>query len=137
MDPADLRAHIGGLCLAGVPGCFAKRPEGDETPPIVVCARHKALAIDAALDVLAAHEEACLEELQCQLEAVRGGVVAASIASHMCSERLSKALEDVRAAAAVKRAALQTEAVAVDAVLEGAIAAVAALAEVRMAIPRE
>lgn len=126
MDPAALREQITAASRAGVVGCSVTRAEGDESPPIVLCARHKALAIHAELDVLAVHEEVALA----QLEASRDVAAAAGRPNEEITPLFEARVAEVRSEAAAKRVALQSEAVAVDAALECALAAVAALTEV-------
>lgn len=126
MDPS-VRTRIVELLRTAVVGCFARAPEGDESPPIVLCARHKAVAIEAELAALAGNEEAVLA----QLEANRHAAIASGRFEQELSTVFDAGAAELRAAAATKRVALQTEAVAVDAALEDALAAVAALTEVR------
>lgn len=125
MEPASPRGRVIELTRKGVDGCFVTE---HDTSPIVACARHKALAIDAALCALATNEEAALS----QIETTRNVAIAVGHPEKMFASAYEARVAEVRAAAATKRVALQTDAVAADAALEGALAAVAALSEVRV-----
>lgn len=126
VDPATLRVRLVELARASVDACSARAPEGDESPPLVLCARHKALAVDAELGALAANEEAVLT----QLEATRDVEIAAGRPADEVAAGFAARVSEVYAAAAAKRVALETAAVTADAALENALAVVAALTEV-------
>lgn len=128
MERSAVHAALSEALRAGVAGCHARASEGDDAPPIVLCARHKALVVDAELNALAVNEEATLVHL----EVTRVAAIAAGRLERHVAQLFETRTTEVRAAAATKRVALQMEAVAVDAALEGALAAVAALIEVRI-----
>lgn len=128
MDIAGSRVRIFELSSAGVCACSAGAPDA---PPFVSCARWKAQAIDAELCSLVSNEEAALV----QLEAIRDAAIAAGRPETEVFHLFEARTAEVRTAAASKRVALQTEAVAVDVALEGVISAVAARTEVRFSFP--
>lgn len=107
-------------------GCFARVIDGDCTPPLVVCARHKAQAIYAELEALAVNEE----DVDQQLATIRDAAIDIGHAAEAVAPLYEARCAEVRSAAARKRAALQTEAVSADAALDDAIAAIAALNDV-------
>lgn len=129
MDP---KARLLEASRATIDGCFAKpvRPADDdsESPPIVACARHKALAIEAELEALAVNEEAALKQLEVTLDAVFAAGWPADTVAPLFAARAA----DVRTCATAKRAALQAEAVTADVALEFALNAVAEMVEVRV-----
>lgn len=126
MDPASLRAHIVAVSRATVSDCFVRGPV--EFAPIVACARHKALAVDAELEALEASEGAVLA----QTETIRDAAIAAGCLPEEVAAQFEACVANIMTTVATKRVALQTEAVAADAALESALAAVAALTEVRI-----
>lgn len=120
-----LRASLARAADVRIDGCYTAPAPG--VPPLVACARHKAVAVAAALDDLAAQEAATLQRLESNRD------VAVAEAEAFIAE--VRATFDARSAelrckADVKRAGLQTEAVAVDTALENAQAVTAALLEV-------
>lgn len=126
MDEGLLRAQLVAASHEFVTGCFVRSPEGDDSPPIIACARHKALAVHAELEVLAGNEEATLT----QLAGVREAAIAAGYPPESVDSVFEARVSEVPTVAAAKRAALQTEAVIVDAALEGALAAIDEMREV-------
>lgn len=123
MDP---KAEILQLSRKAIDGCFVK--VDDDSPPIVSCARHKALAIDAALEALAENEEAALM----WLESTRDAAIAAGRHAEELAPVFGSRAGEVRSTAAAKRAALQAEAIAADIALECALDTTAALIKVRL-----
>lgn len=119
------RAQLVELSRAGVDGCFAREPEW--MAPVVVCARHKARAVDAELATLTGNEEVAL----LQLEATRDAAISAGRSAAEVAPLFDARIAEVRAAAAIKRNALQQAAVTADVALEEAQAAITALTEVR------
>jgi len=81
--------------------------------PLVACARHKALAVQAELEALAGNTEAA----QTQLQATRDAFIAQVAATYTALST------KVQAACAAKRAALEAEAVDADAALGEALRA--------------
>lgn len=121
-----LRQSLARAAGAIVDGCYTD-PE-PSVPPLVACARHKAVARAAALDLLVNHEAVA----QQRLESNRDAAVAeaeAFIAEIRAAFDARSA--ELRRVADSKRAGLQAEAVAVDAALENAQAVTAALLQVR------
>lgn len=127
MEPANLRQSVIDATRASVVGCFVELPAGDKISPLVACARHKALAVDAELEALAANEEAAILMLDAQYDAV----LIAGRLSDLVSCTYAARIAEVRTAAAVKRVSLQTDAVAADSALDGALGIFDALTEVR------
>lgn len=123
MDPVILRAEVESSSRAIVEGCFARAAAGDESPPIIVCARHKAAAISAGIEHLEANVTASLS----QLTARRDAAIAAGRAAEDLDPVFESRAAEVRDAATKKRVALEAEAVSADSALERAIAAVADL----------
>ena len=100
MEPAaSLRSKLLEASRAGVTGCSARGPEGDNSPPIAVCARHKALAIDAELEALACNEESLLIQLDAACDA-------AIATAELLADQARSVAAEVRATTATKRAAL-------------------------------
>jgi hypothetical protein len=123
MDPASLRVRLVEVSRAIVNDCSVRGPDA----PIVACARHKALAVDAELEALVANESAVLS----QIETIRDAAIASGCLPEEVAAQFETCSDGIIAAVATKRVALQTEAVVADSALEGALAAVAALIEVR------
>lgn len=136
---ADLRARLHAAVFSPVAGCFAEARESgpvnradhhhvlQSRSPLVACGRHKAVDIAAEIHALAGHEEAALTRLAAARDsALREGVVETPdvLQSYDALEA------EVLTAAAVKRAALETEAIAADIAIELAIAVCASLTEV-------
>ena len=124
-SPFLLRASLARAANAGVDGCYTAAAPG--LAPLVACARHKAVAVAAALDALAAHEAAALQRLECYRDAA---VAEAEAFIADVRTAFDARFAELRCKADVKRAGLQTEAVAVDIALENAQAVTAALLEV-------
>ena len=110
--------------LPGSDPCVGESTAQDA--PLVVCARHKAIAAQAELDALDGNEVAALEKL----DSFRDSCLAAG---HQCDE-VSLAYDSLRrrleSSAQTKRVALQVEVVAADAALEAALAAILAIIQV-------
>lgn len=112
MAAASLRARIREAMSARLDGCSAH----DGGAPLIACARHKAAAISAELEALSANEAAVLEDLRSH--------------RHLLGAAFETRLAEVHNAAATKRVALQTEAVAADAALERACSTIDVVARV-------
>lgn len=121
-----MRACIADASCAIVYGCFAKVPAGDDSPPVVVCARHKTVAISSAIEDLEANAAAALA----QLLSTRDAAIAVGHTAEDLDSVFESRATEVRHAVTTKRIALETEAVTADAALELAVTAVADL-EVR------
>ena len=135
---SSIRSRIIDAARAPVDGCWAisSNPSlqldgfavDPPVAPLIACARHKACAIQVELEALDMHEA----ETLAQVDASR---MAAQEKGHPPDDLdvfASSLASVVTTAAAARRSALQTEAVAADMALENAITAVSALEEVRL-----
>lgn len=128
MEQVPLRVQMFEASRAIVAGCSAGVSE--KHAPIVACAIHKTQAVDAELDVLTENEGVVMA----QLATIRDAAIAAGFPAEEVTSQFESRTADLLIAVSTKRVALQTEAVAADAALEGALAAVAALSEVRRSV---
>ena len=110
--------------IAGAPGGAASSNASSKDVTecsLVLCGRHKAVAVQSTLDTLDSNEEAAIR----RVEAAGEAIVAEALSL------VRSVSDEVRAAAATKRAQLQYACVAADHALEGAIKATDILTEVR------
>ena len=104
------------------------------TSVFIECARQRGLVIQAGLDILSSNVETALAQLATNRDAALAAIqsdVAASVNEVDITAIFTAGVDEVHAAAAIKRAGLETELVAADAALGEAIEVAAALAQVR------
>ena len=126
-DIPALRSRLAEVACARISGCYAEAATADSASrdisrPLVACARHKAQAVEAALDELRTN----VEFVTSQLESTREAVIA-EVQSTFASFS-----SDVRAIFETKRSSLEAELVKADEAFEGAVFIGASLAEVRI-----
>ena len=137
---ADLRAALASASRQAVDECrisdMAHQPSevggvaqgrgsassSSSNPPVVECARHKAVALQREIETLKDNTESTLREWDARRDAV---IMAAH--NYFDAGRM-----DITTTAAARRAALETEAVAADCVLEKSIRVTRGLDEVRI-----
>lgn len=132
---SQLRSQLWDAVKANVPGCYAQVPDCQSSnhsevwsrSPIVCCARHKAQSIHAEMEALEINTTAAIVELG----SARDRAVAQGYPSEIVDAWLDEIASEVGTARASKNEALEQAALSADAVLEGALAAVQALMQVR------
>lgn len=106
--------------------------------PLVESSRRRVIAVQVGLEMLVANEVAALVQLEVNRDAALAALVAGAVAGVEASVEagaigsvFASGVDAVHAAATGKRIGLETELVAADAALGGAIDATAAIMEVR------
>jgi len=135
MDANTLREHLRCAYRSRVTGCFATttgdnplEQHGASLMPLVACARHKAAAVHAELEILDANEARVLS----QLESHRDSIIAVDPSiSELMLRHLAATTAALHSASAIKRCGLEREAVSADEALEKAAMASDAITEVR------